>query len=90
VDGNALFSQTVQKGEDGFALLFLLGRIGFDVEVVVGQERGGIRFVRGAESEFDVVFANILEPDGVGQLVGVVVFGADGFVDDVPGMNAAL
>jgi hypothetical protein len=70
--------------------LLLSGGVGFDVEVVVSEEGGGVGFLRGAEGEVDVVLADRFEPDGVGQVVGIVVLGADGFVDDVPGMDAAF
>ena len=58
--GTPLFAKAMQHGEDGFALLLLFGGVSFDVEVVVGEEGGGIGFVSGAEGEVDVVFADIL------------------------------
>lgn len=46
--------------------------------------------MRGAKGEVDIILADVLEPDGIDHVVGIVMFGADGFVDDVPGMDAAL
>src|SRR6266699_1442986 len=90
VDGDVFFAKAAEHGEDGFAFFFLLGGVGFDVVGVVGEERGGIGFGGGAEGEFDVVFADGFQPDGVDHIVGIVVVGANGFVHDVPGMNAAF
>src|SRR5712692_10600675 len=85
-----LLAKAAKHGEDGFTFFFLLGGIGFDVVVIVGEERRGIGFGGGAESEFDVVFADRFQPDGVDQVVVIVMVGANGFVHDVPGMNAAF
>src|SRR6266581_5548061 len=84
------FAKAAEHGEDGFALFFLLGSVGFDVVVVVGEERGGIGFGGGAESYIEVVFADRFQPNGVDHIVGIVVVGANGFVDDIPRMNAAF
>src|SRR5437879_1027554 len=90
MDGNMFFAKAAKHGEDGFAFFFLLGGVGFDVVVVVGEERGGIGFGSGAEGEFDVVFADGFQPNGVDHTVVIVVFGTNGFVHDVPGLDAAL
>ena len=68
----------------------LLRSVRFDVVIVVGEERGGIGFGSGAESDFDVVFADVLQPDGIDHAIVIVVIGAYGFVHDIPGMDAAL
>lgn len=85
-----LFYEALQHGEDGFAFGLLGGGIGFDVVVVVGKDGGGIDFGSGAEREFDVVFADILQPEGVAQALRIFLRGFDGFVDDIPGMDAAF
>src|SRR5258708_31633732 len=84
------FAKAAEHGEDGFALFFLLGGAGFDVVVVVGEERGGIGFGGGAEGEFEIVFADRFQPDGVDHVVVIVVVGANGFVEDIPRMDAAF
>ena len=90
LDGDAFFYEALQHGEDGFAFGLLGGGVGFDVVVVVGEDGGGIGFGGGAEGELDVVFADILQPEGIAQAVGIFVRGIDGFVDDIPGMDAAF
>ena len=90
VDGCAFFLHAMEESEDGFPFFFLFGSVGFDVEVVVGQKGGGVGLVRGAVGEVDVVFADIFQPDGVGEVVRIAMFGANGFVDDIPGVNAAF
>ena len=90
LDGDAFFYEALQHGEDGFAFGLLGGGVGFDVVVVVGKDGGGIGFGSGAEREFDVVFADILQPEGVAQALRIFLRGFDGFVDDIPGMDAAF
>src|SRR6266436_540963 len=85
-----LLAKAAEHGEDGFTFFFLLGSIGFDVVVIVGEERRGIGFGGGAEGDFEIVFADGFQPDGVDHVVVIVMVGANGFVDDIPGMDAAL
>jgi len=66
------------------------GGVGFDVVVVVGEDGGGIGFGGGAEGEFDIVFADILQPEGFAQTLGILLRGVDSFVDNIPGMDAAF
>ena len=90
LDGDAFFGEAAEHGEDGFTFGLLGGGVGFDVVVVVGENCGGIGFGGGAKGDFEVVFADILQPDGIDHAVGIVVRRIDGFVDDVPGMDAAF
>jgi len=82
--------EATQESEDRLAFLLLIVSIGFDVEVVVGEERVGVGVGSGAISQLNVTFADLGEPNGSGQIVVIVMLGADGFVDDVPGVDTAL
>lgn len=89
VNRNVIFAKAAKHGEDGFALCFVDGGVGFDVVVVVGEQRGGIGFGGGAESYIEVVFADVFQPNGIYHVVGIVVGWLNGFVHDVPGVDAA-
>src|SRR6185437_13490969 len=61
----------------------------FDVVVVVGEHGVRVDAAGGAEGDVDVVGQDFL-PGRVAHAVGQVVGDLDGFVDDVPAMDAAL
>ena len=79
VNRHVFFANAPKHGQDGLALSFLLGRVGFDTVIVIREERGRIGFGGGAEGELDVILADIFQPDGVDHVVVVVVVGANGF-----------
>src|SRR5437763_1639816 len=76
VNRHVFFANAPKHGQDGLALSFLLGRVGFDTVIVICEERGRIGFGGGAEGELDVILADIFQPDGVDHVVVVVVVAA--------------
>ena len=89
IDGDAALLHAADEREDGGAFCRRLLILAFDVVVVVGEEGVRVDAACGAEGDVDVVGEELL-PGRVAHAVGQVVGDLDGFVDDVPAVDAAF
>ena len=82
--------QAIDQRQDGCALCQLLRRVVLKSIVVIGEDDVRIGCARCTERDLDVLSANQIEPGRGPHAVRPAILDPDGFIDDVPAVDAAF